>query len=73
MGQLSEKVDVYSFGVLLLEIVSGRSNIDTSLPSDKIYLLDYVSLSSTIMLASLSFSFPEYAIVGYILKGFFET
>lgn len=25
-GQLTEKVDVYSFGVLLLEIVSGRQN-----------------------------------------------
>lgn len=25
-GQLTEKVDVYSFGVLLLEIVKGRQN-----------------------------------------------
>lgn len=25
-GQLTEKADVYSFGVLLLEIVSGRQN-----------------------------------------------
>lgn len=25
-GQLTEKVDVYSFGVLVLEIVTGRQN-----------------------------------------------
>lgn len=25
-GQLTEKVDVYSFGVLLLEIVTGKQN-----------------------------------------------
>lgn len=25
-GQLTEKADVYSFGVLLLEIISGRQN-----------------------------------------------
>ncbi|KAG0624574.1 hypothetical protein M758_3G258000 [Ceratodon purpureus] len=41
LGQLSEKVDVYSFGVLLFEIVSGRKNIDSKLPEDMVYLLDW--------------------------------
>jgi len=41
-GQLSDKVDVYSFGILVLEIISGRRNIDDSLPIDQIYLLDWV-------------------------------
>ncbi|KAH9544873.1 hypothetical protein CY35_12G018700 [Sphagnum magellanicum] len=39
-GQLTEKVDVYSFGVLVLEIMSGRKNIDPNLPPQNIYLLD---------------------------------
>jgi hypothetical protein len=44
LGQLSEKVDVFSYGVLLLEIVSGRKNIDFSLETNKIYLLEWVSV-----------------------------
>jgi serine/threonine protein kinase len=44
-GQLTEKVDVYSFGVLVLEIVSGRKNINPNLPPQDIYLLDIVSPS----------------------------
>ncbi|XP_078438550.1 putative LRR receptor-like serine/threonine-protein kinase At1g56130 [Wolffia australiana] len=39
-GHLTEKVDVYSFGVLALEIISGRLNADTSFAPDKIFLLD---------------------------------
>jgi serine/threonine protein kinase len=42
-GQLSEKVDVFSFGVLLLEIVSGRKNIEPNLIEDQAYLLEWVS------------------------------
>ncbi|KAH8952867.1 hypothetical protein BDL97_09G107100 [Sphagnum fallax] len=41
-GQLSEKVDVFSFGVLVLEIVSGRTNIEHSLNEDRTYLLEWV-------------------------------
>ncbi len=44
LGKLSEKVDVFSYGVLLLEIVSGRKNIDLSLETNKIYLLEWVSV-----------------------------
>ncbi|KAH8954473.1 hypothetical protein BDL97_08G079800 [Sphagnum fallax] len=41
-GQLSEKVDVFSFGVLLLEIVSGRKNIELNLNEEQAYLLEWV-------------------------------
>ncbi|CAN6545488.1 unnamed protein product [Malus baccata var. baccata] len=39
-GQLTRKADIYSFGVLLMEIVSGRCNTNTRLPIDEQYLLE---------------------------------
>lgn len=41
-GRLTRRADVYSFGVLLLEIVSGRSNINTRLPYEDQFLLERV-------------------------------
>eukprot|EP01018_Ginkgo_biloba_P030398 Gb_19701 [translate_table: standard] len=40
-GHLTEKADVFSFGVVALELVSGRSNTQTSLPQDMVYLLEW--------------------------------
>ncbi|GLJ35378.1 hypothetical protein SUGI_0711500 [Cryptomeria japonica] len=40
-GQLSVKADVYSFGVLMLEIVSGRKIKDCNLPHETENLLDW--------------------------------
>jgi serine/threonine protein kinase len=42
-GYLSTKTDVFSFGMLVLEIVSGRKNIDKHLDAEKTDLLNYVS------------------------------
>ncbi|XP_068320819.1 cold-responsive protein kinase 1-like isoform X2 [Pyrus communis] len=39
-GQLTRKADIYSFGVLLMEIVSGRCNTNTRLPIGEQYLLE---------------------------------
>ncbi|KAG0480170.1 hypothetical protein HPP92_011028 [Vanilla planifolia] len=39
-GQVTKKSDIYSFGVLLLEIVSGRCNTNTRLPYEEQFLLD---------------------------------
>ncbi|PIA30497.1 hypothetical protein AQUCO_05500050v1 [Aquilegia coerulea] len=39
-GQLTRKADIYSFGVLLLEIVSGRTHTNTRLPYEEQYLLE---------------------------------
>ncbi|KAK9227022.1 hypothetical protein WN943_012071 [Citrus x changshan-huyou] len=40
-GHLTEKADVFSFGVVALEMISGRANSDNSLDTEKIYLLEW--------------------------------
>ena len=45
-GHLTEKADVFSFGVVALELVSGRSNTDTSLAENMVYLLEWVCMLS---------------------------
>ncbi|KAM3245395.1 hypothetical protein ACQJBY_056620 [Aegilops geniculata] len=37
--QISEKADVYSFGIVIMEIVSGRKNLDTSLFEESMHLI----------------------------------
>ncbi|XP_059666629.1 cold-responsive protein kinase 1-like [Cornus florida] len=39
-GQVTRKADIYSFGVLLAEIVSGRCNTNARLPVEEQYLLE---------------------------------
>ncbi|KAL4283976.1 hypothetical protein GQ457_16G009080 [Hibiscus cannabinus] len=40
-GHLSEKVDVFGFGVVALEIISGRPNSYNTLENERIYLLEW--------------------------------
>ncbi|GLT49239.1 hypothetical protein SLA2020_228100 [Shorea laevis] len=40
-GHLTEKADVFGFGVVALEILSGRPNSDNSQDNDNIYLLEW--------------------------------
>jgi serine/threonine protein kinase len=57
LGQLTPKADVYSFGILLLEIVSGRKNIDTTLESEKVYLVKWVCMFNSILIVCISILF----------------
>ncbi|XP_030963974.1 probable LRR receptor-like serine/threonine-protein kinase At1g56140 [Quercus lobata] len=41
-GHLTEKGDVFAFGIVALEIVSGRPNANSSLEEEKIYLLEWI-------------------------------
>ncbi|MBA0748842.1 hypothetical protein Gogos_002826, partial [Gossypium gossypioides] len=40
-GHLTEKADIFGFGIVALEILSGRPNSDNSLEDEKIYLLEW--------------------------------
>ena len=41
-GHISTAVDVYSFGIMILEIISGRKNLDFEKPPEQQILLQWV-------------------------------
>ncbi|XP_057454684.1 probable serine/threonine-protein kinase At1g01540 [Lotus japonicus] len=41
-GMLTEKSDIYSFGVLILEIITGRSPVDYSRPQGEVNLIEWL-------------------------------
>lgn len=47
-GSLSMKADVFSFGVLVLELISGQKNSNFTPQSDAQSLLEWVSSTSTL-------------------------
>ncbi|KAJ3693538.1 hypothetical protein LUZ60_009018 [Juncus effusus] len=40
-GHLTEKADIYAFGVVVLEVIAGRPNSDPTLNQDQAYLLEW--------------------------------
>lgn len=44
LQQLTKKADVYSFGVLILEIISGRSSSRAAFGQELLLLLEWVQL-----------------------------
>ncbi|KAL8261170.1 hypothetical protein R6Q59_025219 [Mikania micrantha] len=41
-GMLNERSDVYSFGILIMEIISGRNPVDYSRPQGEVNLVDWL-------------------------------
>lgn len=40
-GQLTEKADVYSFGIVALEVISGRQHMERKLQEEMVYLTEW--------------------------------
>lgn len=43
-GMLNDKSDIYSFGILIMEIVSGRKPVDYNRPPGEVNLVEWVKL-----------------------------
>ncbi|XP_010059915.2 probable serine/threonine-protein kinase At1g01540 [Eucalyptus grandis] len=46
-GMLNERSDVYSFGILIMEIISGRNPVDYSRPSGEVNLVEWLKTMVT--------------------------
>ena len=56
-GHLTEKADVFGFGIVALEILSGRPNSDNTLENDKVYLLEWVIRRKSFRFSVLLFKY----------------
>lgn len=48
LGQLTKKADVYSFGILVLEVISGNSSSRAAFGEEYMVLVEWVKLNALI-------------------------
>ncbi|XP_042475332.1 putative serine/threonine-protein kinase isoform X2 [Macadamia integrifolia] len=78
LGQLTRKADIYSFGVLILEIISGRSNTKAAFGEDLMLLVEWTwKLKEEDRLLEIVdpelIEFPEEEVVRFIKVALFCT
>jgi len=62
-GKLTEKSDVFSFGVVLLELITGRKPVDDTRPLGDESLVEWVTtIHFTILLACSGHSYRDHSI-----------
>lgn len=55
LGQLTKKADVYSFGVLMLEVISGSSSSKTAFGEELLILVEWVHFQNFLSRTYCSF------------------
>lgn len=61
---LNEMCDVYSFGILIMEIISGRFPVDNSRPQGQVRRVSYASHMASVPIFILFF--PSTCVSGYL-------
>ncbi|XP_047957202.1 probable serine/threonine-protein kinase At1g01540 [Salvia hispanica] len=43
-GMLNEKSDIYSFGILIMEVITGRTPVDYNRPQGEVNLVEWLKM-----------------------------